>query len=228
MLCNFWSILQLILKRVFVRYLTFLLLLFGFSAFSQQEVSDPAAIKLLDQLKADFDSYQTHKIDFSIDIELPGQSKEEQSGSLIQSGDKFVLDMAEQKIISDNNTVWVILKELNEIQINDADFEEEEFMSPSSVFQMYKSDKYVFAVSEKSQSNTQIEIKPLDSSSEYSKIRLSIGSNISFKSMIIFSKDGSRYTLKVDNHEKGYDTDKDTFTFNPEDYKGAYIEDLRF
>jgi len=198
------------------------------------EESDPSAIKLLDKVKHEYESHDTHKFNYTLDVEFPGREGENMSGHLIQSGDKFVLEMGDRTIISDNESVWVYLKERNEVQINDADFEEgDELMKPSDLFRMYESGKYVFALNnttvEKGQAISQIECKPLDKHSEYSKLRLSfIEDTNKIKKIKIFFKDGSRMTMTITGHEAGYKTSDATFAFNAKDYEGVIVEDLRF
>ncbi len=220
-----------------MRFLILFFVIFSLEIQAQngtQESSDDAAMEILNQLKKDYDDYSAHKMDFSLELDLVDQGKEIQSGYLIQEGDKFVLDMEQQKIISDNITVWVYLKEQNEIQINDADFDEEdELMSPSSIFNLYESDDYIFVISNQSYEEgilqTQIEGKPTDSNSEYSKIRISLkDKSHQFHKMKIFSKDGNRYTLQLTKHIKGFEIEEGMFTLNPSEYKGVVIEDLRF
>jgi len=196
--------------------------------------SDPKAIELLESIKHDFESYKAHKFDFTIDIEYPAHEGQKMSGSLIQSGDNFVLDVDERKIISDNKSVWVYLKERNEVQINDADFEEgDELMKPSDLFKLYNSRKYVFAITnytkEAGEAITQLECKPLDEDSEYSKIRITAADKSKeIKRMKIFFKDGSRMTMSVTSQTKDFEPEAGTFSFDAKNHEGVLVEDLRF
>ncbi len=209
------------------------------SQYASSSDSDPAALQLMEQISETYRSAESHSIEFTLDMELPGSGMETQNGQLIQKGDKFVLDLGPQKIISDNETVWVYLKELNEVQINDADFEEAEemfagdFNSPSDIFNLYKSKDFVFAVSnygnEEGAAITQIEGKPLDENSEYSKMRLTvINDGNKVKRLKIFSKNGSRFTLNILAHDTNYKVEESTFAFDPAKYEGVHVEDLRF
>lgn len=202
--------------------------------YNKHEDSDPKAISIIESIKDDFESYDAHKFEFSLDIEYPGHEGQNMSGHLIQSGEKFVLDMDERKIISDNQSVWVFLKERNEVQINDADFDEEsDLMKPSDLFKLYNSGKFAFALSfvgkENGQAINQIECKPLDDDSEYSKMRITINERDNvINRMKIFFKDGSRMTMTIADHIRGFETSDKTFVFNEADYKDVTVEDLRF
>jgi outer membrane lipoprotein-sorting protein len=201
---------------------------------AQVETSDESALAILEKIKTDFEAHKNHKIDFEFLVEYPGEQTIVELGTLLQSGDKFELELEDKKIISNNKTVWLYLKEANEVQINDADFGDEgEFMSPSTLFNLYQSKEYIFAISSQNIENgiamTQIECKPLDPNSEYSKMRLSIqdkGNKVI--SMKIFSKDGSRFTMKILNHKLDVTVPVGAFEFNAADYHGVIIEDLRF
>ncbi|NNE26412.1 MAG: outer membrane lipoprotein carrier protein LolA [Saprospiraceae bacterium] len=198
------------------------------------ETSDPEAIAILKKIKADYDKYDAHKLEFDLQIELAGQGSETQSGYLIQSGEKLVLNTGQQQIMSDGETVWVYLKDIEEIQINDADFSEDEgFMSPSTVFEMYNSNEFIFAlgntVSENGKSFQEVEAKPTDRYSEYAKFRITLDEkNKSITKMMIFSKDGSRYTLNITAHRKGIEVETSTFVMDTNKYPDAHVEDLRF
>ncbi len=216
---------------------TFCLLLSSVFLFGQYEAnadSDPKAVKMLEQIKDNFFKSPGHQIDFSLEMEFPGHATETQDGNLIQSREKFVLDMADRKIISDNTTVWMYIKEMNEVQINDMEVSETtDFMTPSDIFNLYQSKEFVFAIlnygQEEGKAITQIECKPLSEESDYSKMRLTVSDDdLSVKRLKIFSKDGSRYTMHIKSHNSDYKVNKDTFTFDPADYEGVYVEDLRF
>jgi len=202
--------------------------------YSTAEDSDPKAIELIESIKETFEAHEAHRFDYSLDIEYPGHEGQKMSGFLIQSGEKFVLDMDSRKIISDNESVWVYLKERNVVEINDADFDEEEgLMKPSDLFKLYNSGKYVFALSyvgqEKGITINQIECKPLEEDSEYSKLRITLNEkDNTIQRIKIFFKDASRMTMNITDYVAGYDTSSNTFAFNKADYEGVIVEDLRF
>ena len=82
---------------------------------------------------------------------------------------------------------------------------------------------------ENGQNCTQIECKPLDRNSEYSKIRLTIGDKSnSILNAQIFNKNGTRLKIDLKDHIKGYDITSTTFTFDEGVHEGIHVEDLRF
>lgn len=208
--------------------------LFAQSQYVTAEDSDPQATKLLAKIGSQYNNGKIHQIDFALDIELPGQAKETQEGELIQDGQKFILDIEQRQIISDSETVWMFLKELNEVQVNDADFEEMDgFNSPADIFNLHESKDFVFAISsrfpEEGEDVTQIEAKPLDGDSEYSKMRLTVSDKgQKVKRLKIFYKDGSRFTMLIKKHNPDFSMGTSGFFFDASKHPGVHIEDLRF
>jgi len=218
-----------------MRYIIVFLLFSVFQSTAQDsDVSDQKAIDKLESIYINYKSYDTHKYEFDMTIQYPEREGETISGSLIEDGNRFSLDTKERQIISDAMTVWVFHKERNEVEINDAEEDEDSgFLTPADVFELYKSDEYIFAISnylfENGQNCTQIECKPKNRSSEYGKIRLTLGDKS--KSILkaqVFYKDGTRIKMDLNNHVKGFVITPTTFKFDPADHDGVHVEDLRF
>jgi len=209
-------------------------LLHSQNSYEKASDSDSKAIEILKSIEKDFTQTKSHLIGFDFMVESPANAKDTYKGTLLQSGDSFELDLGDKKIITDNETVWLYLKDDNEIQINDADFGDDgEYMSPSKIFNLYKSDEFVFAISnygkEEGKSIVQIEGKPVDPESEYSKVRLTIeDQTLNVKRLKIFLKDGGRMTTQILSHDKNVALTKSNFKFIAADYPGVMVEDLRF
>lgn len=197
------------------------------------EKNDPAAKKVLDRVRKKYEGYKTFEAGFSLTIEVPGQPKELQKGTVGQQGPKFRLDMDQQIIVSDGKTNWVYLKKNNEIQINEADPESDNgFLTPKDLLHRYEKGDFLYAITdkiaEKGRVLTQIEFKPKDKKSEYSKIRVSIDEKAgTIESIKAFAKDGSRYTFEITRMtpEKPFGTDY--FQLDPKKFPGVHVEDLR-
>ena len=198
-----------------------------------KETNDPFATKLLDKISKKYDSYSDLDIDFTLTIEVPSQKTDVQKGKVSQAKDSYLLAMDQQTILSDGKTNWIYLKKNNEVQILNADSKDDNgLVTPRQMLQMYKSGKYLYAitdkVSEKGIVLTQIEFKPLDKKSEYSKIRLSINEKTSqIHSVKAFAKDGGRYTFLVVKQTPNPKHPNSYYTFDKAQWPGARIEDLR-
>lgn len=164
--------------------------------------SDPAAKALLDKVQKKYKAYKTMQADFTLTIEIPEEAKEVQKGKFMQSGDKYRLEAESQTMVSDGETLWLHMKNSEEVQINDVEEDEDEILSPSSFLNFYESEEFVyFLVNEFPENGVvvqQIEFKPLDEDSEYHKVRLTLNKKTNEVMRIkAFSKDGSRFSFEL-------------------------------
>jgi len=166
-------------------------------------------------------------------LELPGQEAETQKGNVIQQGEMYKLDIDDRAIYSNNEFVWVHVKKNNEVQINDADMDEEaNMLSPKDMLNLYESGEFVYMISGEplldGKKVTQIDFKPLDRDSEFSKMVLYVDKKTQeMAQMKVFSKDGGRYTLKINDIVPNKKYGIDVFTFDASKYPGIHEEDLR-
>lgn len=205
------------------------------SAPAPSERSDPAAKRLLDKIRKKYESYKTIEAAFTLTIEVPGQAKELQSGTIAQAGEQFRLTMPQQVIVNDSKTTWVYLKKNNEVQINktDPNNAEGDFMTPKELLRRYQKGDFLYALTDKVTENgkllTQIEFKPKDRNSEYAKLRLSIDEKSeALESIRAFAKDGSRYTFKITRLSPNKTLPPATFMFDTKQFPGVRVEDLRY
>lgn len=200
---------------------------------SAPEKSDPEAKKVLDKIRKKYDAYKTVDVAFSLAIEVPGQAKEVQKGSIMQEGKKFRLDMSDQTIVSDAVTTWVYQKKSNEVQINNADPNDaNSFMTPKELLGRYQKGDFIYAITDKVSEGgkllTLIEFKPKDKKSEYSKLRVAIDEKAgAIQSVKGFAKDGSRYTFNITRMTPNKAIAAAQFAFDSKQYKGVRVEDLR-
>ena len=204
------------------------------TAVAPPEKSDPEAKKVLDKARKKYEAYKTVEAVFALTIELPGQPKEVQKGTIAQDGNKFRLEMDQQTIVSDGKTTWVYLKKNNEVQINDFDPNDTEngFFTPRDLLKRYEKGDFLYAVTDKTTENnvvyTQIEFKPKDRNSEYAKLRLSVDEKANaIQSIKAFNKDGSRYTFQITKLTPNKTFANGHFNFDKSKYPGVKVEDLR-
>ena len=223
------------MKNIFVVFIiSFLSLNIFIQSAQAQESSDPAAKAVLEKLRKKYEAYNAVEADFKLTIEIPAEDKEIQSGNLAQKGDKYRLALDNQAIYSDGETLWLYLKSSNEVQINNVDdFEEEdEFLSPKDLLRIYEKEDFIYALTNESTENgvaiQQIEFKPIDKDSEYAKMRLTVDKK---KNQIIrikaFAVDGARYTMEVTKFKPNQTYKNADFIFNPNNFPGIHVEDLR-
>ena len=202
--------------------------------FTSKADSDPKAKAILDKLRKKYEAYPSLEAEFSMAIEIPEQPKALQKGKMQQKGAKYRLEFNGQTVISDGKSLWVILPKNKEVQINnlpDAD-EDDAILSPQSLFRIYEKQNFAYALineyAEGGKILQEIEFKPLDRFSEYSKLRLTLNKATSdFVEMKGFTKDGARYTLSITKLTPNKPFTDATFTFTKTAYPGYHIEDLR-
>lgn len=232
------TIKQVYIKNLKKSWILFSILAFlPFSGMNAQpkgttEKSDPQAKLILDRLKKNFEKNKSSEINFDLIIDLVGQKTEKQKGKIIQSGKKFFASTGDQEIYCDGKTVWMYLKDANEVQINNFDPKSaSDFMSPQQIINMYETGQYIYAITgEETIGNKKIiniEFKPKSKNSEYSKIRFGIDKSDNPNYIKVFSKNSSTFTLvfKEVFYNKTYTND--SFAFSAKKYPGVHIEDLR-
>ena len=115
-----------------------------------QEV-DTKAKAILDKLSAKTKSYSTIKADFQYSISNKTEGiNDSQTGKIQIKGDNYYLSIQGQDIISNGKGIWTVIKESEEIQINDLpDEDEEDYISPNKIFTLYEDGfKYKFVKEE--------------------------------------------------------------------------------
>jgi outer membrane lipoprotein-sorting protein len=218
------------MKKIVLSYLCFFLagtLLFA------QESSDANAQALLEKARKKYESYKNLEADFSLTIEPAEGKREIQKGKIWQSGDKYRIKLDQQEIVCDGKSSWLYLKRNKEVQINDADTQNDaNSLSPKGLLRMYHSGNFLYFMgssgTEGGKAVQYIEIKPVDRRSEYSKFRVAISkSNNQIVSMKTFNKDGSKFTMNISKLNTSKAIDSKKFIFDVAQYPGTHVEDLR-
>ncbi|MEM8582674.1 MAG: outer membrane lipoprotein carrier protein LolA [Bacteroidota bacterium] len=198
--------------------------------------SDPAALRLVESLRAKYEGYSTIEADFRLEIDIPGSEVEVQSGTLARQGDKFYFQLGTQEGISDGEAIYFILHGSKEIQISDLPEEGETdgLLTPQSIFSFYDSGSFIIALQgEETQDGRLVqvlELKPEDrNNSDFTKMRMLVDKNRKeVVKVLAFGRDGSRFTFYLDNTQANQSIPASRFTYNKDNYEGYYETDLRF
>jgi outer membrane lipoprotein carrier protein len=190
---------------------------------------DPEAVKVLTDFSRKASSAPSVKISFTLvtDDSQEGTS-ETVSGSAVISGDKYVLDLPDNKVWSDGKTVWSYLPDVNEVTITEPDREDKSFTSkPSMLFSLYE-EGYKIRLIDQTAGEWVIDLYPEDLSVNMVHIRLTIGkSALDLKSAEYRTKDGITVTLTADKYDLSFKPGSGYFTFDPAGHKGVDIIDMR-
>ncbi|MBL4592984.1 MAG: outer membrane lipoprotein carrier protein LolA [Flavobacteriales bacterium] len=201
----------------------------SFSALAQQ---DQKAKAILDKLSAKTKAYKTIKAEFKFTITNKSEGiNESQTGKIQIKGNKYFLSIAGQDVVSDGKDIYTVLKDAEEIQINNLpDEDEEEFISPNKIFTLYESGfKYKYI---KEVNGVQIiNLYPNDAEDkEYHRIALYINKAKGQISKVkVYGKDGSISTYSIKTFTANSTIADLKFTVDIKKYKslGYEIVDLR-
>lgn len=206
------------------------------NAYRTSKDSDPAAVKIVNALRKQYDSYSTIKATFRLDIEFPGQAIETQKGELSRSGNLFHFKLGKQEGISDGKALYAILHDNKEVQINNLPEPGEDggMITPQTLFTFYDQGNYILALqgeeTEAGRVRQVIEMKPENrDESEFTKLRMVIDKKTqNVVRLLAFARDGSRFTFHLDTTTPNVTLAASNFVFKKENYPGYYVEDLRF
>jgi len=202
------------------------LVLISLTAYSQ---SDAEAIKILDRFSAIALGAPSVSMKFNLEtVDQVEGTKNNVSGSIILSKDKYRLDMTNNIIWFNGENSWSYLPAEEEVTISRPDSNDDSFQTrPSALFSVYKKGYKVRLLEEKAGSYL-IDLYPEDIDSDHVRIRLSIGKSLlDLKSIEYKYKNGITALLTVSEYDLKQNTDNSTFTFSPGKYKGVEIIDMR-
>jgi outer membrane lipoprotein-sorting protein len=179
--------------------------------FAQNEMKDPKAKEILDDLSKETKSYSTIYSDFSFTMENPQEDiSETYEGKVWIKGDKYRLTLMGTETYCDGKSIWTHMVEMDEVNLSNRDMEDKSFLNnPRAIFTMYEEGyKYTYKGIQKidKQSFAVVELYPEkvdqgleageDGSTEMSRVKLLIDTdkNRVFKFMY-YTKDGNVYTV---------------------------------
>jgi outer membrane lipoprotein-sorting protein len=146
-------------------------------------------------------------------------------------GTKFRLKMAGQEIFNDGKIMTTYIKESNEATVNNYDPKEVGDIDPTKVYTIYKKGyKYVFIeeVTESGRVFEVVELSPEKKESKVSKVQIKVDKkDKSVKSWKVIQRSGQRLTFKVDKLTPNVKVEDKFFAFDPAQYKGVEVIDLR-
>jgi outer membrane lipoprotein carrier protein len=184
---------------------------------------DPQAGKILDAVSAKYTALKSFQAGFTQTLENPAAKlKQNITGDITVSGQKYHLTASGQEVINDGKTTWTYLKNENEVNIADSDPTNQD-MSPAQMYTMYKKGyKYQLLkpVKEGGVTYDQIELTPENKT-------LVSQADKSIKSVKTFKKNGTRTTFALKNFKANVPVTATSFAFNKAAHPGVKVVDLR-
>lgn len=191
--------------------------------------TDQAAVKVLDKFSSTALSSPSVSLKFRIiTLNQQDNARDTTEGSLIMSKDQYRLELPDNITWFNGNTSWNYLVAEREVTIVKPDRKDDSFMSkPSSIFTLYKKG-YKARLVEENTKTFIVDLYPEDINSDLVRIRLTIGKTAySLDGAEYKRKDGVTMFLAVNEYNLKIKPDASAFTFNPKNYKGVEVIDMR-
>ena len=191
--------------------------------------TDPHATKILDKFSATALASPSVSMKFRlITINQAENVNDTVNGSIIMAKDQYKLELPDNITWYNGSASWNYLKAEKEVTITKPDKKDNSFLSrPSAIFSLYKKGYKTRFIEENSNSII-VDLYPEDLKSDLVRIRLAIGkSGNDLLEAEYKKKDGIVVYLIVNEYDLKTKPDPAIFTFNPQNYKGVEIIDMR-
>lgn len=212
-------------------YRTFATLFLCLSFFVSNGQKDAKSQEILKAVSAKYKGLKSLSATFKVTIvDQKSNTTQNQTGSMILSGNKYNLTLTGQQIISDGKTSWTYLKDANEVQINDGTTRDDA-ISPSNIFTIYEKGFNSRFVDEKTvggKAVQTIDLTPLDKTKPYFKIQLQINkTEKTIAGAKVFNNNGSIMTYTITKYTPDAAVSDAQFMFDVKKHPGIEVVDLR-
>jgi len=199
-------------------------------ALSSVAQDDVKAKAILDKLSAKTKKYTSIKTTFDYQIVNKAEGlNEKQAGSLQIKGEKYYLSIKGQDVFSDGKSIYTLLKDAEEVQINSIpDENEEDVISPNTIFTLYEKgfkNKYV----KEENGNDIINLypnNPQDKSFHRVEVQINKTKGEIYK-VTVFGKDGTDMSYIIKTFTPNIAITDDTFVYSKAKYPKYDVIDLR-
>lgn len=187
---------------------------------------------VLDRMAAKNKSYSTITVDFTLSIDNhQNQKKENQKGSIVVKGDKYVLDIFGMTSYYDGKVAAAWMHEAAEVNITEPEEDEETALSPAKMFGAYEKGYRLRYMGEQKLGAAQcseVELYPTEKGVNIVRIRLLIDKQTdNIKQMLQQGKDGVVYTVTIDKFVVNKPVADAAFMFDAKAHPGVEVIDMR-
>ena len=207
-------------------------LLLSVSIFSFAQTA-PLGKDLVRQFSENMQSHSSIEAEFSFTLEnLQEGFTDTHEGSLRFMGKKYSLDLMGMNVFFDGTTKWQYIPEVNEVTITvPTTLEGGFFDDPTKIFGDYGEEfnsKFIGEKHEKDGILYELELYPKSLSEPFSLIRILLKKKSLNPVQIKYqSKDGLNYIISVAKFKTNKKCKESDFVFDPQNYGGIEIVDLR-
>ena len=187
---------------------------------------DPDALAVLDAMSNKYKKIPAFDAVFTQKLTNKQAGLDESiSGKITVKGDKYVLEVAGQKIFNNGSDVYSYSEELAEVTISSFDPEEVE-ITLGNVYDLYKEGFKYALISSLENGDRVIEMDPESRDKSYFKIRMIINSKDELKSFTVYERTNNIYVYSIDTF-KEVQVNDDFFTFDTSKYPNVEVIDFR-
>ncbi|WKK66879.1 LolA family protein [Lutimonas zeaxanthinifaciens] len=195
---------------------------------SMSAQNDASAKSILDNASSTMSAYKNLSMDFDYVLDNRAEDvTQEMSGDVILQGEKYVVNLFGSTQMYDGVKTYTIIPENEEVNISEADIDEENTFTPSKFYSFYKSG-YTYKMDELKKlggKNIQfVRLTPIDSNSEIKSILVGIDTKTNHIYQIIeIGNNETRTILTAKNIKTNQEINGEVFVFNEKKY-----EDLNY
>ncbi len=186
--------------------------------------NDGAAKSILDKASNTMSAYSNLSMDFDYVLDNKAEDvKQEMSGDVMLEGDKYVVNLFGSTQIFDGSKTYTIIPENEEVNISDADVDEENAFTPSKFYSFYESG-YTYTMDELKQVNGKkiqfVKLTPIDTNSEISHILVGIDTKTNHIYQVIeIGVNETRTILTAKNIKTNQEINGSVFSFDQKKYE---------
>ena len=214
------------MKKTF--FISTLLLIASFS-FAQNSTD---AKSILDNA---YSAYENSKgIKMSFNLTTTDQKKtayQPQKGTAMIKGNKFKIEMPAIDTWFDGQTQWVLMKDVNEVNISSPSSEEVASISPLALLSMYKNGYTLKTPVSKTVNGKNayvIDMIPTGNKSDFKDISVAVDrKNNTVLQVNLTMKNGIKTNIDISDYNANYNFPDTDFVFDKTKYKGVEVVDLR-
>lgn len=194
--------------------------------FSVASAQDKKATALLNDVADKIQSFDNIMIDFEYKMVNKSQNiNETMNGMLLSKEEKYKLNVAGQQIISDGKTMWTYLESVNEVQINEP-MDDDESFNPRTFLKSW-SERFKVKLLTERDHVALLELTPKEVSS-ITKVNVRVDKNkMQLLSLTMFDGNGSEFQYSIKRFVTNQIISDNEFSFDPRNYPGIEIIDLR-
>lgn len=201
-----------------------MLLILPFAVVAQDD-----AVALLDKIIADIKAGAALQQDYSyIVFDEDDAVVYSDKGVLKLDHERYALDMENMKVWCDGTTQWSYMKDIDEVYITDAGFEEAQNLSPLYIMEAYRAN-YTLELGEEQAGIRILTMKAKDADAEINELKLFIdmGEPPVLTGMYIYMSGQGYAQIVLGESKRGCKFGKDTYRCQVKNFPTAEIVDMR-